>query len=105
MSTSESDKACDLLKLALFNSSVLSPSKKGVVAQLGAGQPVTLTLTFPPPLTPLLPAGLTNQITTPSYAAEVTWKVIYQGKPATAGADYLVLSDGGLTGPVLTLVF
>lgn len=87
-----------ILAQSFLNSSIIST--EAAVGQLAAGQPVTLTMTFLPPLNEILG--------TPLFSASVTWSIYSDSgrtNPMIEGEDYLVLSDGGLTGQLLTLVF
>lgn len=101
--------ASQVLDLSYINSSVAPTPESPVqsppvlIAALAAGQPVTLTMTFPPPLTALAPFA-DALLTTPSFSSSVAWEIIADGR-MVEGEDYLILSEGGLAAPSLTLVF
>lgn len=92
--------AQDVLSMTFLSSSIDSATNANLVTgKLAPGQPVTLNLTFPPQL---------NTPGTPLFSASATWGIYSdpdRTKPMVEGKDYMVLSDGGLTGDLVTLVF
>jgi hypothetical protein len=99
--------ASEVLKQSFLNPSIESSSTS--VGSLAAGQPVTLTIAFPPPLTTLVPAATgIPAVSTPLFSAGVTWNVYSDSTKKNLmieGQDYLILSEGGMSGQVLSLVF